>query len=753
MCTGGVSYAQEMAPTTTIDPASVSVRPGDGASARGSWIYGPSLDLIIGCGAWSAPLLLFSYYASTASTKGWSFAFYALALLFNYPHFMATVYRAYHSYDEFAKYRIFTVHVTLLLVFAGLIGHLWYPLVPWIFTLYICWSPWHYTGQNYGLLMMFTRRAGVTPTEGERQALHLAFIASYLMLLFSFHTGPSPDPLIISLGLPAKFTLPVRAMLGLFFLVASAWALVSLARRSSWKALLPSVTLTTTQFFWFLLPAVIELASGKEVPQTRYSSGILAVLHSAQYLWITSYYQEKEARAAGQTTWSFPRYLLTLVAGGIALFIPGPWLASRVFHADFATSFLTFMALVNLHHFLLDGAIWKLRDSRIASFLLNKREEAAEVRTEPSRTAVFFRWVAGTTVTARALRVALVVLLLLWAAMDQLHFYWANVSASLSTLQRAARLNPNDSTLQTHLARAADLAGNRDLAIASLKRAAEVNPSNMGLQEAYGRGLILAGRDADAYDLYHKVLLRSPQNANALLNYGLLAQRLGHPEEAIDTWQRAVAADPTQSNAQLYLAQALEQKGELQAAARHYQAYLQVVSKHPADHPGEGPAVISALIKVADADAAGQKISEAMIGYTKAAQFAEKVKNPALQSLALAHAADAQERAGHLGDAAQAFQEALVVDETQGEPGDAATDWFDYGQFLRRHHQPERLVFACFYRAQDLMSTNPGEALNAIAAAVTASESRLGPAAHTLPSQLSKLLSEALSLQPSAFSE
>jgi tetratricopeptide (TPR) repeat protein len=232
----------------------------------------------------------------------------------------------------------------------------------------------------------------------------------------------------------------------------------------------------------------------------------------------------------------------------------------------------------------------------------------------------------------------------------------------------------------------------------------------------------------------------------------LLAQRLGHPEEAVDTWQRAVAADPTQSNAQVYLAQALEQKGELQAAARHYRAYLAIVAKHPADHSGEGPAVISALIKVADADASDQKISIALIGYKSAAQFAERMKNPTLQSLALAHAADALERAGHLGDAAQSFQEALVVDETQGDAHDAATDWYNYGQFLHRHNQPERLVFACFYRAQDLMSANPGEALNAMAAAVTASESRLGPAAHTLPSQLSKLLSEALSLQPPAFS-
>ena len=737
--------------SSTMELASSAGSAGYRNRQQGPWIYGPWLDLVIGCGAWSAPLLLLTTYVPWSSTKGWSFIFYALALLFNYPHFMATVYRAYHSYDEFAKYRVFTVEVTLLLLAAGLIAHLWYPLLPWIFTLYICWSPWHYTGQNFGLLMMFARRSGLAPTDGERRALHLAFVASYLMLLFSFQTGPSSDLLILSLGLPGGFTLPVRVTLGAFFLCASGWALSSMCRRSSWRSLLPSATLVTTQFLWFLLPAAIEILSGKEVLQTRYSSGILAVLHSAQYLWITSYYQEKEARSSSLVPWKFSRYLLILIVGGIALFIPGPWLASRLLHADFASSFLTFTALVNIHHFLLDGAIWKLRDSRIASLLLNRTPRAVQAQTESGGVAALFLWFTGRSIPARALRVLLVFCVVLGGLVDQLHFYWANVSGNLKSLERAALLNPHDSSVQSRLARAADAAGNRDLALSSLERAAQANPGNLGLQEAYARGLIVSGRDADAYALYRNLLVRLPQNVNALVNYGLLAEQLGHSDEAIDSWQRAVAADPLQTNAQLYLAQALDKRGEPQAAARHYQAYLQAVAKHPADHPAEGLAVISALIKVADADAAAGKTAEALRGYQAAAQFAEKMKNPGFETLALTHAADTQEQAGTIVEAAESFEQALIVDETQGDPRAAATDWYNYGQFLRRHKQPERLVFACLYRARDLMSTNPGEERTAIANAVSASEARLGPAAHALPSELSKLLSEALSLNSSAF--
>ena len=63
------------------------------------WIYRPWLDLVAGCGAWSAPLLLLVYVLAAPEARAWSVAFYALALVFNYPHFMATIYRAYGRSD------------------------------------------------------------------------------------------------------------------------------------------------------------------------------------------------------------------------------------------------------------------------------------------------------------------------------------------------------------------------------------------------------------------------------------------------------------------------------------------------------------------------------------------------------------------------------------------------------------------------------------------------------------------------------
>lgn len=723
--------------------------PGRPPSPGGVWIYGPSIDLLAGCGAWSAPLLLLTAVAATSNVHAWTFTFYSLALLFNYPHFMATVYRAYHSHTEFTKYRIYTVHIALLLALTGLVAHLWFPLLPWIFTLYICWSPWHYTGQNFGLMMMFAGRSGLKPTEAERRALRLGFISSYLMLMLSFHTGPSNDPVILSLGLPATVTLPARIALMAFFLAACGWALASLKGRAGWRALAAPGTLALTQFFWFLAPALIEMFSGRQVPQTRYSSGILAVLHSVQYLWITSYYQEREARAAGNTGWRYSRYLVTLVAGGVVLFIPGPWMVSRLFHADFAASFLTFTALVNIHHFILDGAVWKLRDSKVASLLLEGgAKPAAGADRSDSLLVRAGRWASGSRAGARALRFGLLLVIFAWAAVDLVHFFWSSQPASVAALERAASLNPYDSAVLTKLARASMSSGKQEEALRALRRAAEVNPGNRNLGEAYARALIEAGRDRDAYEQYQKLLERAPRDANALVNFGLLAHRLGQDEVAVDSWQKAIAVDSGQAHAQLYVAQALEQRGEPQAAARHYRAYAQSVAAHPAEYPNERGSVLAALVRVADADAAANRTSPAVEGYTLARGFAAKAGDKTMESLALVRLADLQEKLHDDAGAATSYQHALALDAATGDPRSAATDWFNYGQFLSRRHQPETMVLACLLRAEELLGGAGGEELRAISEARQKSEARLGKEAPAVRRNVAKASAQAAALPP-----
>jgi len=726
--------------TTLLDaetiPVSTGNRPATPQAApkpSAPWIYSPWLDLLVGCGAWSAPLLAVAMWMAPTHSHAWVVAFYALALVFNYPHFMATIYRAYHTRENFQKYKFFTLHITLLLALTVILMHASPRLFPWVFTLYICWSPWHYSGQNYGLLMMFARRSGAEVTQNERRWLRAAFIASYLMLLASFETGRSTDPLILSLGLPAKFTFAVRLVLGAAFAVFTWLGFQRMVRKHGIREMIAPITLAITQFLWFVLPTLLELRSAYQIPQTRYSSGILAVLHSTQYIWITSYYQRREARASGQSNWRVSVYFLTLLAGGIALFIPGPWLVSYIFRFDFTTSFLIFMAVVNIHHFILDGRLWKLRDTRVASLLVDRAAKSApDALTQPAAKKASRKKPAAEKQSARriaapAFAIGVAVLLFLWGGMDQIHFALSNNDADLTSLRRAADMNPYDSALKARIALAEAKAGNRDEAVTALAEAVDLNPENIGLQHAYARALIEAGRYDDAYSLYKKTLQTFPRDVDSLVNFGLLAVRLGNPDQAIDSWQKAVDVNPNETNARLYLAQAFDQRGEPATAARHWEIFLRLAASQPQDSSViTKDQIISATIQLADDESAIHRSDSALTRYQSAIALAQSASNLKLETLALAHLADLQERKNDAAAAAQSYQRSLALDAKAGDALAEGFDWFNYGQFLRRHQLPKDLAYACFLRAENLLANANPTQLETVQAARRQLESEMG---------------------------
>jgi tetratricopeptide (TPR) repeat protein len=696
--------------TTTATAASIPASPRQSSP----WIYKPWLDLTVGCGAWSAPLLAIAFFLPATHAHGWAVAFYLLAIVFNYPHFMATIYRAYHTRENFNKYKFVTLHVTLLILATGILMHASPLFFPWIFTLYIFWSPWHYSGQNYGLLMMFAKRSGATISPIERKWLRGAFIASYGMLLGSFVTGSSADPLILSPGFSARFTLPLRLALGVAFAIFTFMGFRRLMQEYGVRYMVAPLTLAFTQFLWFVLPTLVELNSTSQIPQTRYSSGILAVLHSAQYLWITSYFQRREALASGKSYWHVTAYFVTLLAGGIALFIPGPWLVSFLFHYDFTTSFLIFMSLVNIHHFILDGRLWKLRDARVSSLLVDAGKKSAADEISASRSAAsgesqprsFF----PRALTAPAFQISIAALLFLWGGLDQFHFALGTADGNLHALERAATINPYDSSVQARIASAEIHAGRRDQAAAALARAVAINPTNQALQQACARAMIEAGRTQDAYDHYQKMLVLFPRDTDALVNYGILAAQLGHPEEAFDSWQKAVDVAPNDPRANLYLAQTYDQKHELASAARHWNAFVSAAAANPDDATLPREQVLLAAVHLADDEAQLNQNSAARTQYEFAVSLAQQNKNAKVESLALAHLADLQEKEQDLPAATASYQRALAFDartdaETEG------LDWFNYGQFLRRHGAPNESVYACFLKAEQLLAPTGGAEL------------------------------------------
>jgi tetratricopeptide (TPR) repeat protein len=719
------------------------------------WIYNPWLDLIVGCGAWSAPLLALSYFTVSSSARMWAVAFYVLALFFNYPHYMATIYRAYHRAEDFQKYRVFTVHITALVVLTILLSHFWARLLPWIFTIYLTWSPWHYSGQNYGLFMMFARRAGANPDQRTRRALYSAFIASYLILFLGFHTGPSSDPLFLSLGILPVISRWEQIILGAAFVILSIYGLSRLAKNTGWKKLTPSLTLFSSQFLWFLLPSAISLIKGLAIPQSRYSTGVLAVMHSAQYLWITSYYARREAAAENQPategarSWRPFAYFGVLVLGGIALFVPGPWLASRAFHHDFTASFLIFTALINIHHFILDGAIWKLRDGRIASLLLNSKERISDAASQAGgQLAAAARWLVGDAPASRALRVSAATLLLAWGTVDQVRYYLALRGDDLRDLERAAALNSFDSTVQMSLAHRAFEDGHTAQAEAAWRRAMQANPADPAPRQALLQFLIGENRFDEAFKLTETSLQYTPKDANLLVDRGLLDLRFGKVAEASADWEQAIKIDPTQFNARLYLASELDREGKAQPAAEQYEAFLEAIVRRPAEQRPAPDQVIAVVMRMADCQSRASQTDTALKSYRLAEKLAGETLQPKLASVAYINEAVLVGKTGNVSQALPLYQNALRLDQANGDDKASSADWLAYAHFLNDAGFSPRLVYACLLKSQrPTQALQHNETSDSTAAMIQSLEKKLGPAAEPIRRDPELTLIEALDLR------
>jgi len=716
------------------------------------WIYNPALDLTVGCGAWSAPLLLLSYVSLTSSARTWSVVFYVLALFFNYPHYMATIYRAYHRAEDFQKYRIFTVHTTGLILLTLVLAHYWVGLLPWIFTIYLTWSPWHYSGQNYGLFMMFARRAGAELDQAGRRALYGAFICSYLILFLGFHTGASNDPLFVSLGIPAVISRWEQVILGTAFVALSIFGFTRLSRAAEWKRLIPCLTLFSSQFLWFFLPSVISLIRGFAIPQNRYSTGVLAVMHSAQYLWITSYYARREAagNASPKHDWKPLAYFGVLVLGGIALFVPGPWMASRILHHDFTASFLIFTALVNIHHFILDGAVWKLRDGRIASLLLNSRERISDAATEAGgRLISAARWLAGGSTRARILRISVAGLLLAWGTVDQFRYYLALHSDSLADLQRAATLDGFDSSLQMRLARRALEDGDSQQAEAAWKRAMEANPKDPAPRQGLLQLLISQDRYPEALNLTETALRYAPKDANLLVDRGFLKLQQGHGAEAHADWEQAIAVDPTQLNAHLYLAEELDREGNPALAASHYGFYLEKIARQKVQDRPAPEKVIALVLRMADSQSRASQPDLALKSYHLAEKLAIETRQPRLESVADVNEGALQAKLQHWSEALPLFQAALRLDAANADENASADDWFAFGRFLDEAGFQPRFAYACIVKSEQIKQLLHGSGQASPERSIDrALEKKLGIAATSIRRDPSLLVDQALELRP-----
>src|SRR5258706_1788833 len=159
-----------------------------GATRSDRWLFGPLPDLLFGCGVLYA--IAFAAYALAgpairSATPGSLLPLLILAL--SSPHYGGTLVRVYDQPRDRQAYALFALWATLALVVLFFVALRSTLLASILFTLYLTWSPWHYTGQNYGLSVMFLRGRGVTVTPGAKRWLYAAFLLSFLLTAIVSH--------------------------------------------------------------------------------------------------------------------------------------------------------------------------------------------------------------------------------------------------------------------------------------------------------------------------------------------------------------------------------------------------------------------------------------------------------------------------------------------------------------------------------------------------------------------------------------
>lgn len=562
-------------------------------AARGTralWLVHPLVDLLVGCGAWTLPLLALALMFSEGGQVNALIVLGVLLLICNWPHYAATWHRAHAAgiatprQREAAKLLAAGFAVVVLFLFMN-------PrFLPWAFTVYLLWSPWHYSSQNFGIAQLLLRRSGAPADPWARRMLLGGFVGSYLVWLVPVLAIPPEHPLLLTPGLEhtaaANATMLLLAATVMAF-AAGAWRI---RRTVGWHGAVPVLTLISTQALWFGLPAV-QLLRG--APMTTalalYATALFAFMHCAQYLWITGW----AARRSAGGGFSLPRWWMGMAALGVVLFLVLPWGLSVTVGYDLATGLLIMQAAVNLHHFALDAVVWKLRDPAVSSLLVTE----ATTATVPPQSA----WLLGPAIGARLVRWGGGLILATVAIADVTQSWALSAPSDDRRLGVAAALSAHDARL--HRARAKllrDADKPVDAVLAGMDALA-LEPHSVATHLLLAELHCNLGNQQQALPHFEEAERYGQIPPHLLARYGMAAGLAGEQARAITLFRRALTYDPHLAEARLGLGESLLLSGRAGEAVAELGSFLAA--------PGPAPAemLVRARWRLADAFAADGK--------------------------------------------------------------------------------------------------------------------------------------------------
>ena len=298
----------------------------------------------------------------------------ALVWVVNWPHFSATNYRLYQSRRNIRQYP-FTAFLVPAIIAIAAVGSFESPdiVAPYFAKLFSIWSPYHFSAQTFGISLIYARRSGFRIEKWERFGLAGFVYGCYLTASSKAEVGNGTGSFYTihypALGIPLWVTNVVEVSMyafGFLFLLLVARRIFKTRKGIPLIVFLPAIS----QYIWFIY--------GATVPDFQV---FVPLFHSLQYLLI-AWSMQLHLRAGTRPVPSASRFVITESARwGVVNFVGGALLFYLLPHffgmlgwdLSFATAII--LAAVQIHHFFVDGVIWKLKDKSVSSPLMKNFSE------------------------------------------------------------------------------------------------------------------------------------------------------------------------------------------------------------------------------------------------------------------------------------------------------------------------------------------------------------------------------------------
>jgi hypothetical protein len=274
----------------------------------------------------------------------------------NSAHFAASTVRLYTKPGAWRDFRFLTLGLPFL-AFAALAAAMTAPALVGrhLVSLYLTWSPYHYAAQVYGIAVLYCHRSSPGWDATGRRLLRLSCLLPFLYTFFAL-----PGAGFSWLMPPAVVAQPAvaaaRESLVGALRIASFAAPVALffRQQTGGRAALPLISLLAV-----LSNAVWLVPFGYQLPLVLIT---VTVFHGLQYLAIVIIVHVKErARAGAVPAWrpAAGFYACCLV---LAYLLFDLWPRAYVLAGfGYAQSYLLIVSVINVHHFIVDAYIWRLR--------------------------------------------------------------------------------------------------------------------------------------------------------------------------------------------------------------------------------------------------------------------------------------------------------------------------------------------------------------------------------------------------------